>query len=333
MQQPLVSVVMPVYNGEQFLRLAVESILAQTYPYFEFIIIDDGSTDSTPAIVHSYRDERIIYRQHNQNMGIVAALNKGIRYAHGVYVARMDADDISLPERLEKQVAFLENHAKVAVLGTCAELIDEMGKTIGDIDFPSDHVILEWEMCFACPVIHPSVMIRRDFLLTMGGYRADFPHTEDYDLWTRISRQARLANLSGRFLRLRKHAANVSAKYAQIQLENGIAISKRMLFTLTGLESELTPFEIHVRPRAISPEELKGLSQTVLALLGQFENNKPLRKEAARQWLFFIRHAHPSRVSVEVLWLIMTHRPLFGLDLAARLIQRIFFLFNSFLTL
>jgi glycosyltransferase involved in cell wall biosynthesis len=143
---PRISVVMSVYNGEKYLRQAIESILQQTYTDFEFIIIDDGSTDSSREIIQSYDDKRIRLVINEQNIGLTKSLNKGIRLAKGEFIARMDADDISLPQRFEKQVAYLDSHPEVGVLGTYANIIDHRGKIINNIIFPTEHETILWTM-------------------------------------------------------------------------------------------------------------------------------------------------------------------------------------------
>mgnify|MGYP000187395019 CR=1 FL=1 len=158
-QQPLVSVVMPVYNAERFVADALQSILNQTYTKFEFIIIDDGSKDESLAIIKKYADPRIKLIALTRNQGIVNALNTGLQTAQGKYIARMDADDVSLPNRLAMQVAFMENNAEVGLLGTQHFGINGKARL-----FPTNHNSLVWYMLNACPFVHPSVMLRVDVL-------------------------------------------------------------------------------------------------------------------------------------------------------------------------
>jgi len=207
---PVVSVLMPVYNGEKYLREAIDSILNQTHGDFEFIIIDDGSTDGTWAILNSYTDQRIRLVQNVDNLGHTKSLCKGLALAQGVYIARMDADDVSLPERLAKQVDFLKTHSEIGALGTGVQIIDVAGNTFQTLQFPTQHGVLKWCLCFFCPIAHPSVMLRREIVERVGGYNANMKHAEDYDLWRRLSSVTRLSNLQDVHLYLRKHDANVS---------------------------------------------------------------------------------------------------------------------------
>ncbi|MGB3903999.1 MAG: glycosyltransferase [Anaerolineae bacterium] len=192
---PRVSVVMAVYNGERFLRQAVDSILSQTYTDFEFIIIDDGSTDGTAEIVRGYADPRLrVLTQ--QNMGLVKSLNRGVGMARGGYVARMDADDISLARRLELQVRCLDAHRHTGALGTGAIEIDEKDRAIRRHDHhPDSHTIERALLEGSTPLCHGSVMFRKACFENVGGYRERFRHAEDYDLWLRMIERYDIDNL------------------------------------------------------------------------------------------------------------------------------------------
>jgi glycosyltransferase involved in cell wall biosynthesis len=183
-KDPAVSVVMPVYNGESHLCEAIDSILGQSFVDFEFIIVDDGSTDSSARIVKAYRDPRIRLVQ-QENSGIAIALNKGIKLARGEYIARMDADDISLPGRLDCQYNYLMNHGETDILGGQAHIIDMHGEVIGDNIKPISQQVIKKAIEYACPLIHPTYMVRKSVYLELDGYRARFPPCEDYDFLLR----------------------------------------------------------------------------------------------------------------------------------------------------
>jgi len=191
---PLVSVVMSVYNGERFLREAVDSILNQTFSDFELIIINDGSTDETREILESYKDERLVLVD-QENMGLTKALNNGIARAKGKYVARQDADDVSKPERLEKQVAFMEAHPAVGLLGTRFEFIDQNGMVTRQGVLPIDNRALHERLKVINQFNHGSVMIRKEALDKVGLFRDFFKYAQDYDLWLRIAEQYEVCNL------------------------------------------------------------------------------------------------------------------------------------------
>lgn len=201
--QPLVSVVMPVYNAERFVGDALKSILNQTYTKFEFIIIDDGSKDESLAIIKKYADPRIRLIALAQNQGIVNALNTGLQAAQGKYIARMDADDVSMPNRLALQVAFMEKHPEVGLLGTQHMAIHGKARL-----FPTTHNALVWYMLNACPFVHPSVMLRVDVLKQHHlQYDKAFEYAEDLELWTRLSGFTQVANLPQRLIKYRYHFA------------------------------------------------------------------------------------------------------------------------------
>ena len=209
---PLVSVVMPVRNGWPYLSSAVESILAQSYANFEFLVVDDGSTDEGREWLSKRALEdlrlRILF---NPGMGLVDALNYGLAQACGTYVARMDADDISMPERFERQVAFLMANQSVAALGTQATTIDNNGRLLGSISLPTDAFHLsEFLVSKGCALVHPTIMARRDAVMQVGGYRRCVEFAEDYDLWLRLDERFSLANLSDMLLYYRRHPKQIS---------------------------------------------------------------------------------------------------------------------------
>jgi len=205
-----VSVIMPVFNGERFLRQAIESILQQTHADFEFIIVDDGSTDATPSILASYRDGRIRILVNPANVGITPSLNAAIAASAGSYICRMDADDISSPERIEKQVAFLEAHPGVALVGSNTLLIDASGNARGTETYPQSPREISRMLFRHNPFAHGSVMMRKSVLDRCGAYDARFLHNEDYDLWLRILAGHAAGNLPEPLLRRRVHGGNIT---------------------------------------------------------------------------------------------------------------------------
>ena len=227
---PLVTVLMSVYNGEKYLCESIDSILNQTFRDYEFLIINDGSTDGTLEILHNYSQQDKRIRLHHQtNQGLIAALNKGLELARGKFIARMDHDDVSLPERLAIQLDFLKDHPAVGVLGSGARFMDSSGITSDAVQFPIQHNVLRWCLCFLSPIVHPSVMMRRKIVERVGGYSTDMVHAEDYDLWRRLSCVTRLSNLQDVLLQLRKHETNVSTVHASEQRRNTVRISSLMI--------------------------------------------------------------------------------------------------------
>ena len=226
---PSISVAMSVYNGERFLAAAIESVLAQSRGDFEFLILDDGSTDASRAIACHYaaRDARVrvIVRE---NRGLVASLNELLAQARAPLVARMDADDVCMPQRFERQIAFLTNHPEVGVLGTWTDDIDEYDAAypLDAADHPIDHEgFVRAVECGAPLLCHSAVMYRRDLVLSVGGYHPAFRHCEDLDLWLRLATITRIANLPERLLQYRHYSQQVSSRHATEQQVNA-AISR-----------------------------------------------------------------------------------------------------------
>lgn len=219
---PLISVVMPVFNSEKYLADAIESILDQTFTNFEFLIFDDGSTDTSPDIVKLYvaRDKRIIADFSPINKGLVVHLNEGIRRARGKYIARMDSDDVSLPMRLEIQKKFLEDHPQVGVVGSSSLRMDHQSESVTPSKRITSSSYLFWQCFFTNPLSHPTVMYRKAAVLAVGGYDETKIHTEDYDLWSRLLPIQHFANIQEPLLKYREHSASVSARNRETQIRN-----------------------------------------------------------------------------------------------------------------
>lgn len=208
----LVSIILAVYNCETYLAEALDSIQAQTWPDWELIVIDDGSTDRSSATAQDYaaRDPRIVYVRQPQNQGLVACLNEGLRRARGQYVARLDADDAMRPDRLEKQVAYLELHPEVGLLGSSIESIDDRGDTIAITHVETDPDRLKRLLAKKNPFFHPSVMMRAATLKAVGDYSSVYPRAEDYEMWIRFAQVSRVANLAEPLTRYRTLSSSVS---------------------------------------------------------------------------------------------------------------------------
>ena len=196
-QKPLVTVIMSVYNVEKYIGEAIESILTQTFSDFEFIIVDDGSTDCTPALVRTFaeRDSRIRAIPLSRNLGTGAARNVGIAAARGAYITWMDGDDVSLPERLEKQLAFLRANPDIGVVGTCAIKVDQDLTPYGVWDAPEKHAHIAYYLLLGRPVLCSSLMIRRDILNAVGGFEETGKRGNDIELVSRLICRARFYNL------------------------------------------------------------------------------------------------------------------------------------------
>ena len=183
---PKISIIMAVYNGEKYLRLAINSVLQQDFIDYEFIIVDDCSNDSTATIISSYEDERIKYIKNKVNLGQTPSLNIGLSLAKGKYIARIDADDIYLPEKLEKQFNFMENNSNVVVCGTNGLKIDDNGEIIGTYSVPQKSKDLLFHILYGSPIIHVSVLMRRSIIIANGGYNEEYPYCADFALWSKL---------------------------------------------------------------------------------------------------------------------------------------------------
>lgn len=244
-ETPLISVLLPVYNAEKYIGETIASVLAQSYTNWELIAIDDGSKDKSAEIIEQCKDPRIrLYRQENSGMG--ATLNKAIAIAKGKYLARQDADDISLPERFERQVDFLEDMDNYAMVGTWAAIIDDNGRLTGRMHkHPEMSSQLRFELLFDNPFVHSSVMIRNEALAQTGMYDlSKNPLIQDYELWWRIAQKFQVGNIAETLVYYREVGSSMSRTankfgeiVAQQSFENILSLFKRAGQVLT--ENEL----------------------------------------------------------------------------------------------
>ena len=212
---PKVSVLLPVYNGEKYLPEAVDSILAQTFTDYEFLIIDDGSTDNSFKILKSYKDKRIKLIKNEKNIGLSLSLNKGINLASGEYIARMDQDDISLPNRLEEQLEYFSLHKEISILGSWFKVIsgDNPFKIKKEYKWPEDSEDCAFLLYYFgdSPVAHPSVMFKKNEIKRLGGYNQKYKIANDLALWFKIiQNNQKIGNVPNCLLYLREHANNTS---------------------------------------------------------------------------------------------------------------------------
>lgn len=285
-----ITVLMPVYNGEKYLRQAMDSILNQTYRNFEFLVINDGSTDSSEEIILSYKDERIRYIKNETNLRLIATLNKGIELAAGKYIARMDADDISEPERLQIQYSFMEQHPEVAICGSWFNIIGHEERVV---KYVRDHNSIMLKMFYQCHFCHPSVILRKEMLETFDHkFDPTFLHAEDYDFFVRIGEQYKLANIQQVLLHYRHHEMSVSSANVSTQADNSIRV-KRYLFEKLGMSAGDAEIELF---RKISQHEylstaafvdsVKSLLEKMLSANEDtgFMDKVFLRKALAEMW-------------------------------------------------
>jgi GT2 family glycosyltransferase len=191
---------MSVYNGMPYLEEAVKSIINQTYKDFEFIIVNDASTDGTLKYLKSLKDKRIKIINNPKNLGLAASLNKVLLVTNGKYIARMDADDISLPNRLVIQLKYLEEHPPIALCGCWVDLINKEGKVIGEKKYPTSDSQIKNALKWYQPIVHPTFLARSKFYRQLGGYNENFDYAEDYELLVRAIKKYKLANIPQKLL-------------------------------------------------------------------------------------------------------------------------------------
>lgn len=234
---PKITVLMPVYNCELYIKESIDSILNQTFSDFEFIIIDDASSDSTVSIIETYNDPRIKLIVKPINSGYTNSLNYGLSIAKGAYIARMDGDDISLPERFAKQVAFLDKNHETVLIGTCFKIINK-DKII---TVPEHHDAIKLAMLNDCCIAHPTVMIRKSCLDNFSLiYDTKKEPAEDYDLWTRLLTVGKLHNLQEVLLHYRVHDSQVSHKRNEQQINTALEIKVNLLNNLSFEKNDQT---------------------------------------------------------------------------------------------
>ncbi|MWV55176.1 glycosyltransferase family 2 protein [Chlorobium phaeovibrioides] len=297
MKNPQVTILMPVHNGERYLTEAIDSILKQSFTDFEFLIIDDGSTDGSTTIVKSYEDPRIRLIANPENHGTVHVLNQGISEAKGTYIARMDADDISLPTRLEKQVHFMDNHPEIGISGTAMRLIKN-GKLKNTRTLPETDEELKIQLLFSTCFFHPTVIMRSD-LAKAHPYPENLIYTQDYNYWTSLADKTAFANIPETLLYFREHAGQLSSRKADLQVTNARRIREGYLRRLTE-DISLEELEIHHRI-AENQKDIdlrkaeKWLKRLVeINLVTGIFGSGTFQKEMARKWWLTCRKSTPS---------------------------------------
>lgn len=231
MNQPEVTVLMSVYNGEKFLHEAIQSIINQTYKNYEFIIINDASNDHTEQIIKSFSDRRIRYFKNNENLGLASCLNKGILLSKGKYIARMDADDISMPTRLEKQVCFMNENPDCGVLGTWIKLFP-VGKTIKP---PLVHEEIYALLFQNNAIAHPSAILRTKVIIDNHClFNPDFKMAQDYELWSRLIEITKFSNLPEILLLYRRHQFQISSYANKEQLVYDLRVKEFLYKRVLG---------------------------------------------------------------------------------------------------
>ena len=300
----MITVLMPTHNGERYIRTAIDSVLAQTFSDFELLIINDGSTDSTPDIIRSYNDDRIRVIDNECNIGITKSLNKGLKKARGEYIARLDDDDMALPERLEKQRKFLNKNKDIALVGSWAEYIDQNGKFMRMRKTPTDSRVIRYELIFGNNFYHSALMFRKSAILDIGGYDESFKHAQDYELLSRLRDTHKLANIPEALIRYRINPKSIvsSSESQKVVHANAIAIIKKMISRYKRMSDEeyeifLNAFIIKKPSRILTVKEIvrahslhKELFHSYLRIHSE-DKSVLLPYYARRKKLMFKKHA------------------------------------------
>ena len=254
---------MPVFNGEEYIKRGISSILTQTYQNLELFIINDCSNDRSMEIISSFKDRRIKIISNSRNMGISVSLNKGINASKGKYIARMDADDISHPDRLKIQTCFMEMYPQIGLLGTAYHLIDENGKRLSTYRYPGNSIDLKWKLLSGPIFPHPSVMMRKDLLVNNNlQYNEELDCSQDYDLWSKLLNFTNGSNLVKPLIQYRKHPKSISSSKRVQQKRNQFKISINLILDLFE-DYPIAPIHAWVF-RKIIQNKLKMLSSVQL---------------------------------------------------------------------
>lgn len=268
---------MSVYNSSLYLKQAIDSVLNQTYSDFEFIIINDGSADESLNIIKSYSDNRIKLLENDVNKGLIYSLNKGITEARGEYIARMDADDVCVNTRLEKQVEYMDSHTDIGVLSSDYYSFNSISKRYMR-SIQGDSRIRTF-LLFSATVCHPTLMIRKSVLETNGlSYSVSAKHVEDFDLWTRLALHTKFETINEALLNYRDHASQVSHIYSDVQKVNSDIVRQNYL---DALNFSYTPAELDIHnlissnKKITSKKDLKAIENWLTKLI---EQNQRLRK-------------------------------------------------------
>lgn len=241
---PLISVIMPVYNAEKYLREAIDSILSQTYTNFELLLINDGSTDHSKEIILSYNDKRIRYIENETNLKLIATLNKGIDLAEGEYIARMDADDISSPKRLEIQINYMLKHPNVDLCSTWGYMITEEGNIMGKNKSIDEPELINCALFFTCPILHAAIVCKTN-VLKNNKYKV-FLHAEDLEMWINLrDKHYTMVTIPKYLYSYRWYRNNVCNTNADFQLSQKKKLLKLQLESFFGREVSDSEVNLH----------------------------------------------------------------------------------------
>jgi glycosyltransferase involved in cell wall biosynthesis len=283
---PILSVLMPVFNSEQFVSDAIKSILKQSFKDFEFLILDDCSKDKSLEIIKDFKklDPRIKAFQNEKNLGVVESRNKLINLSKGRYIAWIDSDDIALENRFEEQIRFLENHPEIGLVGTDAIIIDENGKETGKWLFETDPQKLKIELFFHSPFLSSSVMIRKS-CLPQNFYDPRFPVSEDFDLYSKISEHSEAANIPEFLVKYRINSKGLSKSNTEKMEQLSVQVIKEHAERL-GIKLEENTIKHLRKPKTASKiafEEIAEIENSLILLKDMLLKNDRFEKTAVNE--------------------------------------------------
>ena len=230
-REPAISVLMAVYNSAQYLPAALDSILGQTFPQFELVVVDDTSTDDTPAILSAYarRDNRFVLLRNARNLKLAGSLNRGLQHCRAPLIARADSDDVCHPARLEKQIEFLGRHPEIGVISCSYNLIAGDGQLIGLHSLPPESAMIKFKLLWESSLAHAAAVYRAREVRAVGGYDERLATAQDYDLWSRLAERTDFANLAEPLLEVRTHALRTTTLHASETVKAANRVSARMI--------------------------------------------------------------------------------------------------------
>lgn len=285
---PRVSVFMPVYNAEHYLNESIDSILNQSYTEFEFVIVNDGSTDRSAEVIKAYSDPRIRFIENTQNLGLIASLNIGLETCKGEFIVRMDQDDISLPQRIEKQVQFMDKNPEYGLIGCWFE---DFGEAIENkvVRYSSDDTHIRIRHLYQTHIAHPTAVLRKSVIDKFNlRFDVDFVHGEDYAFWVQMSAHCKLSNYPEMLVRKRDHAQNVSNKYAQIQSDTCARV-KKLQFEAMGISITRDEIELYTRfanpDWTFSKDEMEVMHALLEKMANGNERSNFIPKQALKSYL------------------------------------------------
>lgn len=256
---PKITVLLPVYNAEKFVGEAIDSVLNQTFSDFELLIINDASTDGSEKIILSYKDARIRYYKNKKNLGVAKTLNRGLKLARGEYIARQDADDIFLPNKLERQYEILKKDKNLVMVCSHFDYVDEKGRFLSSFKLAPSSEEIYYELQFRNCLGHPTVIFNKKIILNeFKGYNEKC-EAEDYDLWSRISKKYKILKLNEMLLKVRRSKQSKTVLFANAVLESGAIITQKNLQSLIGKSIDLNVIKIltNLYPLNYSPQKIK----------------------------------------------------------------------------